>query len=145
MKLPLILREENRSLSTKWYSKTANSGHFIAFRRKLPQWNILYLDQKHLRRAESHGVSSKRIHRLSFIPDLFSQLCKIFTEEKNNINFAYHNLHITDIVYCKYKAETSMTDWSNLVYKIPCEDCLKWYVGKTKQSLKNRVQQHAYD
>ena len=32
----------------------------------------------------------------------------------------------------------------NVVYRLPCKDCNKTYIGQTKQNLKARLTEHKY-
>ena len=34
------------------------------------------------------------------------------------------------------------TSWNGIVYKIPCKDCPKLYIGQSKRSLKCRLKEH---
>ena len=64
---------------------------------------------------------------------------------------------LTDVKIVKYNGtkiqglfkkvkDSTPTDYlSNVVYKIPCLDCEKCYVGQTTQWLKNRITQHKSD
>ena len=42
----------------------------------------------------------------------------------------------------KGKDRTSNFEMSNVVYKIPCKDCKKSYIGQTKRHLKKRISEH---
>ena len=37
--------------------------------------------------------------------------------------------------------ETNHTEKSNLVYKVPCQNCAFVYIGQTKRDLKSRIKE----
>lgn len=48
-------------------------------------------------------------------------------------------------IFTKTKDKTPLLDNCNVVYKIPCKQCEKCYIGQTKQNLKQRITQHKSD
>lgn len=64
---------------------------------------------------------------------------------KYNLKPIFYNKHKTTHLFNKHKETTKILDSSNLIYKIPCSDCNKVYIGETKQYLHKRIYQHKYD
>ena len=44
--------------------------------------------------------------------------------------------------YFSSKIKEYITDTSTGVYRIPCDDCAKCYIGETKRALKLRIREH---
>lgn len=45
-------------------------------------------------------------------------------------------------LFTKIKDRTLIQETSNVVYKIPCKDCNRFYIGQTKQKTKKRNYGH---
>ena len=48
-------------------------------------------------------------------------------------------------VLCKLKSHVPILSRSNVVYKVHCNECNQFYVGKTKRILKQRLLEHKND
>lgn len=63
----------------------------------------------------------------------------------NSIKIAKYNSVTIKRVFSKIKDETPKFDNTNVIYKIPCQDCDACYIGQTTQTLKQRIVQHKSD
>lgn len=64
----------------------------------------------------------------------------------DNIKIAFSNTNtIGKLFFTKQKTKTPIEKQSNVVYKIPCNDCLKCYVGQTGRYLGQRMSEHQRD
>jgi len=84
-------------------------------------------------------------HKFPFIKGLSNQIQKNICKERPHCRLAFYNTNTVATLYSKLKDPVPKELMSGLVYKIPCHNCPKCYVGSTKQYLKNRVYQHSYD
>ena len=74
--------------------------------------------------------------------DLFSFFVIL---KKVNINLAIHQLTKFAYLYSNLKDKIDSQNFSGVVYKIPCKDCNKSYIGTTKNKLGIRIKQHKND
>lgn len=66
--------------------------------------------------------------------------------QNQNIKLVYYNVvDLNYIVYSRNEDVTEKEDMSNVVYKLPCINCDRCYIGQTRQYLKNRIKEHEYD
>lgn len=73
-----------------------------------------------------------------------NQLKSIFGN--TNVSLAFYNQNnIGRLLYSSLKDKLKAKEVSNVVYKIPCYNCEKCYIGQTKQYVTNRINQHRYD
>ncbi|XP_044749768.1 uncharacterized protein LOC123310366 [Coccinella septempunctata] len=87
--------------------------------------------------------STKSFHRFPFIDGLSNRIQKILGEI--NCTCAFYNVSTTNRFSSRLKEATKKDLLSSVVYKIPCLDCDRSYIGQTRQYLKDRIKQHKYD
>ena len=77
---------------------------------------------------------------LPFIPDINHQIKKVL--KPHNIQIAEKPSNNSKTFFTKLKPNIAKSNQTNLIYKIDCLECLKTYIGQTKQYLKNRTKEH---
>ena len=83
--------------------------------------------------------------KFPYIRGLSDKLGLHITKMNPAVKLAFYNTKTTSSLYTKLKQLTPIDLSSNLIYKIPCLNCDRCYVGQTKQYLKKRIYQHQYD
>ena len=75
---------------------------------------------------------------LPYVRGISEPICRILKQVNIEVGFRpYHTLHQ---LLMKPKDVTPIEARSGVVYRIPCMDCEKTYVGQTKRSLQLKVQ-----
>lgn len=69
----------------------------------------------------------------------FDNLPHILKYFKINVTFKFNN------TFENYLIKNSPNNSSNIIYKIPCNDCNKYYIGQTSKPLDFRIKQHKYN
>ena len=59
-----------------------------------------------------------------------------------NIGLKSKQVKCVGNLFSKLKSRIDKCSQSNVIYKIPCEDCPAQYTGQTKRYLKTRLQEH---
>ena len=77
---------------------------------------------------------------LPYIPGTSETLRRIFSTHK--IKCAFYSKDTLRKHLSKPKDVVPSDQRSNVVYKIPCEDCEATYIGETKRSFKQRSTEH---
>ena len=70
---------------------------------------------------------------------------KIKNNNNNEIALSNFNTLSEQKIFTGLKDKIKKEKNSNLIYKIPCKDCDKCYIGETKQLLQKRLNQHKND
>lgn len=106
-------------------------------------------------RIHKYYNSSEKVHKpldnnkknsylsLPYINGLSQKLQNLFKKYKINVCHKAYNLLTSN--FSKLKSKTPNNKKSNVVYKIPCENCDSVYIGQTSQYLENRIKSHKYD
>lgn len=81
---------------------------------------------------------------IPYINDLTPKLLSLFNNYKN-IKIATKNVKTMYNCFTKTKTKIEKLEQSNLVYKIPCHNCDKTYIGETSQNLSRRLCSHRSD
>ncbi|XP_045473559.1 uncharacterized protein LOC123679985 isoform X3 [Harmonia axyridis] len=81
---------------------------------------------------------------LPLIPPLTGKLTKIL-KEIENIKIAKYNPLVVGVLFSQTKDRIHTMSRSDVVYRIPCENCESVYVGQTSQCLKRRISIHKSD
>ena len=64
--------------------------------------------------------------------------------EPYNYKITHKNTNNLKLLYTNLKTKQTKNKTSHVVYKIPCNDCSKVYIGETKQYLEERIKGHKY-
>lgn len=83
--------------------------------------------------------------RFPFMPKLSSKIANSIHRVSTNTKLVFYNLKTVRSLFSKLKDRIETYERSNVIYKIPCADCDKCYIGQTKQLLSNRARQHKND
>jgi hypothetical protein len=62
-----------------------------------------------------------------------------------NISVSHKANNLLKQQYTKLKSKTPKLKKTHTIYKIPCTNCNKVYIGQTSQYLENRINGHKYD
>lgn len=87
-------------------------------------------------------AENKIYSAIAYVPDLTEQLarsCEYFVPE---IKAAMRPVHKVSSFFANMKQKLPKKENSGLVYKIPCKNCDKIYIGETIQKLAKRLDQH---
>lgn len=87
--------------------------------------------------------NKKEFFKIPYISGLSESLYGILNS--NNSTIALYNNKITRNIFSKLKDKTPNFHKSNVIYKIPCNNCDRIYVGQTKQLLQKRIYNHKRD
>lgn len=83
---------------------------------------------------------------ITYVPHLSEKLRKCIKPKCPDLNIAFkHNNTIGKTLYSKIKDKNPVQETSNVVYKIPCKDCNKTYIGQTSQKIRKRNYGHKND
>nr|CAI5839181.1 unnamed protein product [Callosobruchus analis]CAI5844796.1 unnamed protein product [Callosobruchus analis]CAI5849912.1 unnamed protein product [Callosobruchus analis]CAI5849913.1 unnamed protein product [Callosobruchus analis]CAI5855619.1 unnamed protein product [Callosobruchus analis] len=80
---------------------------------------------------------------LPYVDNLTPRLINIF--KNHNIKIALTNVITVSKLFSKLKTPVKLLDKSNVVYKIPCGECSKSYIGQTSRYLQGRINSHKSD
>ena len=87
------------------------------------------------------GISSISYFKLPYVRNISERVAKSLGGD--NVKIAFSNANtIGKHFFTKQKSKTPSEIESNIVYKIPCKDCSKSYVGQTGRYLKQRLYEH---
>lgn len=79
---------------------------------------------------------------IPYVNGLSEKLEHIFQHHNISITHKSHN-HVKQF-FTKLKSKTPKMKQTHIVYKIPCEDCNKVYIGQSLQYLQERIKAHKY-
>lgn len=83
-------------------------------------------------------------YKLPYIESFTGPLNKCI--QQPNYSIAPYNINTSaKSFFTDLKDKTDIKDQSSVVYKIPCGNCDRNYIGQTRQKLDKRIQQHKYD
>lgn len=82
---------------------------------------------------------------LPYIKDLTPKLLTIFKSIGLNLKIANRSVLTLNSLHSKLKDKTPLTLRSNVVYRIPCKNCNKSYIGQTSRPIKDRISLHKSD
>lgn len=88
-------------------------------------------------------TDNDKIYRaIPYIPALSQRIIKILSKDYPNITIATKQSHTIKQLHTKVKYPVSKEDISNVIYKIPCNNCKNCYIGMTTNSLRKRLAGH---
>ena len=79
-------------------------------------------------------------HALPYIRGVSETASRIF--RKHNIHIAHQPTSTIRTMLSKPKDQRSELERRNSIYKIPCSECDKVYIGQTGKQLKTRIHEH---
>ncbi|XP_046492442.2 uncharacterized protein [Neodiprion pinetum] len=77
---------------------------------------------------------------IPYVSGLFESLNRLFA--KHNVKFVGKNSKDLQLVFDTGKDRIPTGKRSNVVYKIPCNDCNQVYIGQTGRHLNTRIREH---
>jgi len=81
---------------------------------------------------------------LPYIKEITPGLSRII-KQASNVKIANTTVLTTRSVYSRVKDKTSLKFKSDVVYRIPCADCEKVYIGQTSRTVADRLTAHRSD
>lgn len=76
---------------------------------------------------------------ITYVPHLSEKLRKCIKTKCPDMKMTFkHNNTIGKTLFSKIKDKNKLQETSNVIYKIPCKDCDKCYIGQTSQKIRNR-------
>lgn len=88
-------------------------------------------------------VPRKKFVSIPYVSGLFESLSRILS--KYNIRLVGTNNSDLSFLFDSGKDKLPLENRSNVVYKIPCDDCNGVYIGQTYRQLRTRVKEHKYN
>ena len=88
-------------------------------------------------------IPTRKFYKFPFLRGLSNKIKMIL--KKEGIDLALYTVNNLYSLYSNLKQKIDRNDVSQIVYKIPCSDCNKCYIGTTKNKLQARIKQHQYD
>ncbi|XP_044757911.1 uncharacterized protein LOC123316054 [Coccinella septempunctata] len=143
-----LIKRALKLSNKKFHRKNLDKVENILKQNNYPTYLVKRIINKHTSNR-SHIVnvpsnsSISSYFRFPYLPGLSHRINKIFKEL--NVKCAFYNLFTTKRFFTNLKFKTPYNLESGVVYKIPCANCNKCYIGQTKQYLRDRMKQHKYD
>lgn len=70
-------------------------------------------------------------------------ICWVMGGKNDNLNITFSNKNTAGkLFFTKQKSRTPQESCSWVIYKIPCHDCDKCYIGQTGRYLFQRIAEH---
>lgn len=87
--------------------------------------------------------SEQKMYRsIPYVPSLSERITKILSKDYPNIAIATRQIRTIKAIHSKVKFPVSKEEQSNIIYKIPCNNCEGCYIGMTKNNLRKRLAGH---
>ncbi|XP_044758349.1 uncharacterized protein LOC123316371 [Coccinella septempunctata] len=83
--------------------------------------------------------------KFPYIEGLSNPIKNLIRGASENVKLASYSLSVCGSLFSRLKDVDTVLDRSEVIYKIPCMNCHKCYIGQTKQLLGNRIKQHKYN
>ncbi|XP_062705801.1 uncharacterized protein LOC134287623 [Aedes albopictus] len=98
----------------------------------------------HLQRAEQPEMTQyeKTYRSIPYVPTLTRRITKILAKDYPNITITTRQSRMVNQLHTKVKHPTNRGEISNVIYKIPCNNCDSCYVGMTRNNLSRRLIGH---
>jgi len=94
---------------------------------------------------DSNQKNNKKFRSLPFVGGSSHIICKMIGNLNDGTSTAFRKFNtIGNLFFSKIKDTIPKEKFSGLVYKIPCENCPKVYIGETMPFLSKRIHQHNY-
>lgn len=143
-KLNIILNLKNRALTLShpnFHSKNLEkiksylikNNYPLSLIRKILYNNRPMTQQQH----QQHNI---KYYKIPYIKNLSEHLSRILGTE--TIKVAFKNDNTLKKIYTNTKDKTPDHSKSNVIYKIPCKNCNKCYIGQTRRYLETRLKEH---
>ena len=81
-----------------------------------------------------------RSYKTELFMDRIKRLVKHYFPENKLIAFYRHAPNLLSKISSRIKSKNNFTETG--IYKIPCKDCDKYYIGETGRSLGLRIKEH---
>lgn len=81
--------------------------------------------------------------KIPYVKGLSEKIARVLRSDEINIAMKCQNT--LKRLYSNTKAKTPHYLETNVIYKIPCKDCDKFYIGQTGRYLNTRLKEHERD
>ena len=129
-----------RVVSPKYFDAEINEIKSIGFDLKYPEEflnSCFAAARKSYFNTPSNQFNFKNVLNLPFFNEFVHLPASL---KKLNINVVFHNKNILRNLLIKNSPDSH----SGCIYRIPCIDCDRFYIGQTGKSLEVRIKQHKY-
>ncbi|XP_062705195.1 uncharacterized protein LOC134287418 [Aedes albopictus] len=94
--------------------------------------------------AETPEITNnvKMYRAIPYVPALSQRITKILAKDYPNIAIATKQNRVIKNLHTHVKHPVNKDDVSNIIYKIPCNDCASCYIGMTSNTLRRRLTGH---
>ena len=137
--------------SPKHRTETIKKAKCLLFENNYPQYLVNKIAKKRIH-AFYNSISHKnkqnftnqptKYFSIPYVNGLSEKIEKIFKHHDINITHKSQN-HIKQF-FTKLKSETPKMKKTHVIYKIPCNNCNRTYIGQTSQYLQERIKGHKY-
>lgn len=103
--------------------------------------HVFYNSLSH-KKNQTQTSQPRRYFSLPYISGLSEKIDRVFNH--HNINIAHKSQNHIKQFFTKLKSETPKMKKTHVIYKIPCNNCNKKYIGQTAQYLQERIKAHKY-
>ena len=100
------------------------------------------VDRRHVVNS-SNKHDGSHFYRFPFIKNLSVKIRNIV--KSVGINLVFYSVTKVSSLFSALKQKLHKLDVSHVVYKVPCLECDKYYIGTTKNKLSARIKQHIAD
>jgi hypothetical protein len=89
--------------------------------------------------TKTDEATTKRIS-LPYINQISEMTARIL--KKHNLDVAHKPVNKLKTLFNKHKDRPKPLDKTNVIYKIPCQDCEQVYIGETSKTANTRITEH---
>ncbi|XP_062715754.1 uncharacterized protein LOC134291688 [Aedes albopictus] len=95
------------------------------------------------RQNQTVSTTQQPIYRsIPYVPSLSDRVTKILSKDYPEITIATRQHRTVKNLHSKIKFPVKKDEISNIIYKIPCNDCDACYIGMTRNNLRKRLTGH---
>lgn len=98
-----------------------------------------------LDRNDTSSILKPMYMPIPYVHKLTERLTKLFAQEYSTVRIAARQTTTVGNLHSRVKDPTATLEKNNIVYKIPCNQCNKCYIGKSKNRLGTRLTGHRSD
>lgn len=142
-KINIIKNLKNRALQLShpdFHQKNLSNIKTYLIKNDYPSKLIDKLLKQPTNQISKINNTQAKYFKIPYIQNLSERIARHLTSE--NVNIAFSNENKNRKLFSKQKTRTPHELVSNVIYKIPCNDCNGVYIGQTGRYLKTRIAEH---
>nr|CAI5830742.1 unnamed protein product [Callosobruchus analis] len=148
-KINVIKNLKHRALNisdTEFHSHVLNKIRSFLWNNNFPMSlvNRILNHNTIVNNSKNSSINSSRYFKIPYVKHLSEKIGKILSSDSVTIAFSNENT-IGKRFFSSTKEKTPFELKSNVVYKIPCKDCNKCYIGQTGRYMNTRINEHRRD